>query len=1101
VEIPAGCTAAGCQSTIGSGWTSPQSVAVDAAGDVIVADPGLNGDAGGVVEVPAGCTSSACQVLLWTDEPAQPFYVAVNAAGQVFVANDGANPVVEINQPQPPSETFVNTTVGLTSTQSFTALNVGNQPLSFFELNFPSGFLQTDLNGTPPDCSFNSTLSPGQGCNLSIEFEPTLPQVYNALANLQDTSLNGDFAIQVFNLSGIGEAPTINELDVTFTGAGSGTVIDNLSIPETDCIETNGVLSGACSENYPSASYPTVTLTATPSAGSTFAAWGGACASAGTNPQCVVTMTPMTTVAAAFSPETFGNISACAGGVAAGCIAKTLAVTMNLPSSTTVASINVVTQGANNLDFTLNAGSGCTGFVGPGICTVNVDFAPTAPGLRLGAVELLDGSGTVLATQLVYGIGQGALAAFTPFSTVVVPAGTLTGPKGVLVDAAGDLFVSDYDGHKVVEIGPSTGNQVVTIAQSPQVHNPQDMAMDGAGNLYVADTNIPGVLKISPNCIVTGSSTCQQVLPNPLNLTGQFGVSVDAQGDVFVSAYNQNEVVEVPVNGGTQTVVYNGVTPIGTAVDAAGDLFVADAGGQAIVKVPAGCSSPSCYTRIGSGWTSPESVALDAAGDLYVVDGASNQDVVEFPAGCTTNTCSITVASRASPSLGANFAPYDAVTDAQGNVYIGDYSNQRVDEIPRSQPPSLNFGSVNVGARSSDIGFTIQNVGNQALTGTLAPASNSNFAEDQVNSTCGNGNPFSISAGGSCVEGIYAQPQVGGPLSGSATVSDNSLNGAPAMQVIPLAATGVATSYTVTVTAGEGAGSGLLTSTPTGINCSVAAGVASGTCSASFPIGTAISIGESPSPGSTFTGWGGVCSGTYFFCSVSGNADASVSASFASSTTNTLTVTDVGTGSGTVTDNLDLITCIDTNGSVTGTCSASYTNATVTLTATPSGNSIFAGWGGACASSATSPTCVVTMIPAVNVTATFVAPGSTQPGTLEPITAGVVYGQGSSFTSNTHNNGGVSANSLADPAGSVLDSNGNLYVGDTGNNRVLFYPRGSTTPTRVYGQGGSFATAGNNQGGISANSLNNPYGVALDSSGNLYVADLLNNRVLSKSAT
>ena len=90
-----------------------------------------------------------------------------------------------------------------------------------------------------------------------------------------------------------------------------------------------------------------------------------------------------------------------------------------------------------------------------------------------------------------------------------------------------------------------------------------------------------------------------------------------------------------------------------------------------------------------------------------------------------------------------------------------------------------------------------------------------------------------------------------------------------------------------------------------------------------------------------------------------------------------------------------------------------------------------------------------------------------------PTTADVVYGQMGSFTTNTNNNGGRSANSAADPAGAAVDSSGNLYVGDTGNNRVLFYPAGTTTATRVYGQLGSFTTGGNNQGGLSANSLNN----------------------------
>ena len=113
-----------------------------------------------------------------------------------------------------------------------------------------------------------------------------------------------------------------------------------------------------------------------------------------------------------------------------------------------------------------------------------------------------------------------------------------------------------------------------------------------------------------------------------------------------------------------------------------------------------------------------------------------------------------------------------------------------------------------------------------------------------------------------------------------------------------------------------------------------------------------------------------------------------------------------------------------------------------------------------------------------------------------PTTADVVYGQLGSFTTNTNNNGGLSANSLHDPDGLAVDSSGNLYVSDQQNSRVLYYPAGSTTATRVYGQMGSFTTGNGNQGGISANSLNGPYGIALDSNGNLYVADYGNNRVL-----
>jgi secreted PhoX family phosphatase len=69
-------------------------------------------------------------------------------------------------------------------------------------------------------------------------------------------------------------------------------------------------------------------------------------------------------------------------------------------------------------------------------------------------------------------------------------------------------------------------------------------------------------------------------------------------------------------------------------------------------------------------------------------------------------------------------------------------------------------------------------------------------------------------------------------------------------------------------------------------------------------------------------------------------------------------------------------------------------------------------------------------------------------------------------------------------------------VADLFGHRVLYYPAGSTTATRVYGQGGNLNSGTANLGGVSAKSLNWPEGVAFDSSGNLYVVDDDNNRVV-----
>ncbi len=112
-------------------------------------------------------------------------------------------------------------------------------------------------------------------------------------------------------------------------------------------------------------------------------------------------------------------------------------------------------------------------------------------------------------------------------------------------------------------------------------------------------------------------------------------------------------------------------------------------------------------------------------------------------------------------------------------------------------------------------------------------------------------------------------------------------------------------------------------------------------------------------------------------------------------------------------------------------------------------------------------------------------------------TATRVYGQGGSFTSDNYNNGGLSADSLFNPHGVAVDSTG-VYVADSWNSRVLYYPGTSTTATRVYGTCGSFTSF--NCSGESADSLSEPHGVTADSTG-VYIADTYNNRVLWYSGT
>jgi hypothetical protein len=175
-----------------------------------------------------------------------------------------------------------------------------------------------------------------------------------------------------------------------------------------------------------------------------------------------------------------------------------------------------------------------------------------------------------------------------------------------------------------------------------------------------------------------------------------------------------------------------------------------------------------------------------------------------------------------------------------------------------------------------------------------------------------------------------------------------------------------ATLYSVAVTK-AGTGSGTVASTPSGLDCGSA-------CSASFESGTSVALSAAPASGSTFTGWGGACTGTGG-CTLVVDGAKSVTATFtlsASTTTYTLTLTAAGTGSGTVTSSPSGIAC---NSSCSGTFAASTT---VTLSAAASTDSTFTGWSGACTGTGT---CTVAMSRARSVTATFASSTATPTST------------------------------------------------------------------------------------------------------------------------
>jgi sugar lactone lactonase YvrE len=128
-----------------------------------------------------------------------------------------------------------------------------------------------------------------------------------------------------------------------------------------------------------------------------------------------------------------------------------------------------------------------------------------------------------------------------------------------------------------------------------------------------------------------------------------------------------------------------------------------------------------------------------------------------------------------------------------------------------------------------------------------------------------------------------------------------------------------------------------------------------------------------------------------------------------------------------------------------------------------------------------------------------------------------VWGQYGSFRTNTSNNPVIpagaasrctpislstpaSACTVSQPWSAIADTEGNLYIADTANNRVLGYDRaletGRQDANRVYGQEGSFVIVEENPNGVSASTFWHPLGLALDPTGQLWVTDFYNMRIL-----
>jgi hypothetical protein len=475
-------------------------------------------------------------------------------------------------------------------------------------------------------------------------------------------------------------------------------------------------------------------------------------------------------------------------------------VTFNVPADTTIGSISIVTTGIPDLDFRAKSDDSsstlCKGQKYPSAtsCTVDVTFAPLAPGLRKGAVELLTSKGALIASTYVYGKGVSPQLAFDPAATVLIPNNFPLGGFVSAIDAAGNIYVTAREDSSLEKM------LVADSYKKIEASNPKLLpaAIDGAGNYFGFESvqgNEGPLAVVYETTAASGYKTSKQIA---LGLNNPSDIALDSSGNIFATEYDSGLVREALAADGYTTIKtlggrYSG--PEGIALDTAGNVFILSNSGGIQEILAAGGYTTSKILAGGEAF-GLTALTLDAADNVYAVVGGT---VVELLAATHYDTVvkDLSVATNVSAVM----------ADPWGNLFLTNWYggerwnptyNYKTTELVRSQPPaSLTFLNTPIGHTSSDSPKSVQfqNVGNATLKGTGNLLDEPNFTVvpgSGLVPDCTAGT-LSLTAGAICNLSFDFTPGSSGLLTTELTLTDTSANATDATQSLILSGTGAST--------------------------------------------------------------------------------------------------------------------------------------------------------------------------------------------------------------------------------------------------------------------------------------------------------------------
>ena len=190
-------------------------------------------------------------------------------------------------------------------------------------------------------------------------------------------------------------------------------------------------------------------------------------------------------------------------------------------------------------------------------------------------------------------------------------AASFNNPSCVAVDATGNIYVADAGNsliRKITSAGVVTtfaGNNIPGsndgTGTAASFNNPTGIIVDAAGNIYVADSGNSLIRKITPLGVVTtfaGSGTKGNL--NGTGIAASFntpvGLAFDASGNLYVADSGNNLIRMITPTGVVSTIAGDGTKgnnngpalnssfnkPSGITIDQAGNIFISDSANNLI---------------------------------------------------------------------------------------------------------------------------------------------------------------------------------------------------------------------------------------------------------------------------------------------------------------------------------------------------------------------------------------------------------------------------------------------------------------------------------------------------------------------------------------